>query len=65
MGITNKELADMYVTFKQQLKHFKQGQSLYDLNKYIESKKCLSVIKMEMNKRGLKKKEAKKISNVR
>ena len=54
----------MYVTYKQQLKHFKQGQSLYDLNKYIESKKCLSVIKMEMNKRGLKKKEAKKISNV-
>ena len=64
MGITNKELADMYFKYKQQLKHFKQGQSLYDLNKYIESKKCLSIIKMEMNKRGLKKKEAKKISNV-
>ena len=65
MELTNKELADMYATYKQQLKYFKQGQSLYDLNKYIESKKCLSIIKMEMNKRGLKKKEAKKISNVK
>ena len=45
MEITNKELADMYVKYKHQLKYFKKGQSLYDLNKYIESKKCLSVSK--------------------
>ena len=63
MEITNKELADLYVKYKHQLKYFKERQSFYDLNKYIESKKCLSLVKIEMKKRGLKKKEAKKISN--
>ena len=63
MKLTNQELATMYIKYKKQLKYFKQRQSLYDLNKYIESKKCLSIIKMEMKKRGLKKKEAKKLSN--
>ena len=37
---------------------FKQRQSLY-LNKYIETKICLSIIKMEMKRRGLKKKAEK------
>ncbi len=63
MALTNKELADMYIKYKKQQKHFKQRQSFYDLNKYIESKKCLSIVKMEMKKRGLKKKEAKKLSD--
>ena len=61
MALTNKELADMYIKFKQQLNYYKQRQSFYDLNKYIESKKCLSIIKMEMKKRGLKKKRGKEI----
>ena len=63
MKLTNEELAYMYIQYKQQLKYFKQRQSFYDLNKYIESKKCLSIVKMEMKKRGLKKKEAKKLIN--
>ena len=63
MELTNEELAYMYIQYKQQLKYFKQRQSFYDLNKYIESKKCLSIVKMEMKKRGLKKKEAKKLIN--
>ncbi|MCQ6282878.1 hypothetical protein [Bacillus sp. EB600] len=63
MKLTNKELAEMYIKYKQQLKYFKKRQLFYDLNKYIESKKCISIIKMEMKKRGLKKKEAKKLSN--
>ena len=63
MKITDKEIAELYIKYKQQLKYFKQRQSLYDLNKYIETKKCLSIIKMEMKRRGLKKKEAKKLSS--
>lgn len=63
MAVTNKELADMYVKYKKQVKFYKDKTSLYDLNKYIESKKYLSIIKLEMKKRGLKKKEAKKLSN--
>ena len=61
--LTNNELAYLYVTYKRQKKYFKQKQSFYDLNKYIESKRCLSKVKMEMKKRGMKKKTAKKISN--
>ena len=63
MELKNKELADKYIKYKQQLKYYKQRQSLYDLNEYFESKKCLSIVKIEMKKRGLKKKEAKKLSN--
>ena len=63
MEITNKEIAELYIKYKQQRKYFKQRQSLYDLNKYIETKKCLSIIKMEMKRRGLKKKAAKKLSS--
>ena len=61
MELTNKELADMYIKYKQQVKYYNQSQSFYDLNKYLESKKYLSIVKMEMHKRGLKKKEAKKL----
>ena len=63
MKLTNQELASLYIKYKQQLKYYKQRQSLYDLNKYVESKKSLSIVKMEMKKRGLKKKEAKRLSN--
>ncbi len=63
MKLTNQELAFLYIKYKQQLKYYKQRQSLYDLNKYVESKKSLSIVKMEMKKRGLKKKEAKRLSN--
>ena len=63
MELTNKELADMYIKYKQQVKYYNQSQSFYDLNKYLERKKYLSIIKMEMHKRGLKKKEAKKLGN--
>ena len=61
MKITDKEIAELYIKYEQQLKYFKQRQSLYDLNKYIETKKYLSIIKMEMKRRGLKKKAAKKL----
>lgn len=63
--MTNKELANLYVKYKQQRKIFKdrQTRSFYDLNKYLEIKTHLSHIKWEMKKRGLKKKEAKKLSN--
>ena len=57
MKLTNQELASLYIKYKQQLKYYKQRQSLYDLNKYVVSKKSLSIVKMEMKKRGLKKKE--------
>lgn len=63
MKLKNKKLLDMYINYKQELKYFKNRQSFYDLNKYMEIKKCLSIIKMEMKKRGLKKKDAKKLSN--
>lgn len=61
MALTNQELANLYVKYKQQLKYHKQRDSFYDLNKYIESKKCLSLLKMEMKKRGLKKKAVNKL----
>ena len=38
MKITNKEVAELYIKYKQQLEYFKQRQSLYDLNQYIEAK---------------------------
>ena len=63
MKLNNQELAYLYMKYKQQRKYFKHRQSFYDFNKYVESKKYLSVVKMEMKKRGLKKKEAKKLSN--
>ena len=63
MELTNKELADLYIKYKQQLKYYKQKQSLYDLDKYLESKKCLTIVKIEMKKRGLKIKKAKKLSD--
>lgn len=63
MKLTNQELAYLYMKYKQQRKYYKHRQSLWDLNKYVESKKYLSVVKMEMKKRGLKKKEAKKLCN--
>ncbi|MFJ8235863.1 hypothetical protein ACIQ34_08980 [Ureibacillus sp. NPDC094379] len=65
MELTNKELANLYTKIKNQKKHYKEKhrQSLYDLNKYLEYKECLAVVKLEMKRRGLKKKEAKKLSN--
>jgi hypothetical protein len=63
MNLTNEELAALYVKYKERKKFYKERQSLYDLNKYLESKKGLAVIKMEMKRRGLRKKEAKKLSN--
>ena len=64
MELTNRELADVYIKYKHQLKIYKQRrQSLYDLNKYLETKESLSIIKMEMKKRGIKKKEVKKLCN--
>ena len=65
MELTNKELANLYTKVKKQKKYYKEKhrQSLYDLNKYLEYKECLALIKLEMKRRGLKKKEAKKLSN--
>lgn len=63
MELTNKELADLYIKYKKKIKFYKQKQSLYDLDKYLKSKKCLTIVKIEMKKRGLKKKEAKKLIN--
>ncbi|MFC0274974.1 hypothetical protein ACFFIX_27110 [Metabacillus herbersteinensis] len=61
--LTNKELAKLYVEYKQKIKLPKKRKSFYNLNKCIEIKKYLSLIKWEMEERGLKKKEAKKLSN--
>ena len=64
MELTNRELAGVYIKYKHQLKIYKQRrQSLYDLNKYLEIKESLSILKMEMKKRGIKKKEVKKFYN--
>lgn len=65
MSLTNKELADLYMKYKKEKKLYKQKkrQSLYDLNHYFECKKALSLIKIEMLRRGLKKKHAKKLSS--
>ncbi len=45
MELKNKELADLYIKYKQQLKFYKQKQALYNLDKYLESKKCLTIVK--------------------
>ena len=65
MTVTNKELADLYVKYKKEKKLYKQKkrQSLYHLNHYFECKKGLTIVKIEMNRRGLKKKQAKKLSS--
>ena len=61
--ITNEKLAYLYITYKRQLQIHKQRQSFYDLNKCLEMKKHLSIVKQEMQRRGLKKKVAKKLGN--
>ena len=65
MELTNKELANLYMKYKKEKKLYKQKKrlSLYDLNHYFECKKALSLIKLEMHRRGLKKKQAKKLSS--
>ena len=62
-NITNEQLADLYVSYKRKLKVHKQRQSIYDLNKCLETKSHLSIVKKEMKNRGLKKKVAKKLGN--
>ena len=62
-NITNEKLAYLYVTYKQQLRALEQRQSVYDLNKRLEIKKHLSLVKNEMKRRGLNKKSAKKLAN--
>ncbi len=66
MKISDKELASLYVQYKKRKKFYKQQQkergSLIDLNNYLETKKRLTILKLEMNHRGLTKKQAKKIS---
>lgn len=61
MALSDKELAAMYLKYHKEKKLYKDRTSLYDLNKYLELKKALALIKMEMYKRGLNKKEAKKL----
>lgn len=65
MNLTDKELANLYMKYKKEKKLYKQKkrQSLYDLNHFFECKKALSLIKLEMHRRGLKKKRAKKLSS--
>ncbi|KGR77115.1 hypothetical protein CD33_04220 [Ureibacillus sinduriensis BLB-1 = JCM 15800] len=65
MNLTDKELAHLYMKYKKEKKLYKQKkrQSLYDLNHFFECKKALSLIKLEMHRRGLKKKRAKKLCN--
>ncbi|RHW40144.1 hypothetical protein D1B33_04675 [Lysinibacillus yapensis] len=65
MELTNKELATLYVKYKKQKKYYKKRQrvSIYDLNHFFECKKCLDLVKLEMQRRGLKKKQAKKLSS--
>lgn len=66
MNVTDKELATLYVKYKKEKKFFKENQkdrcSLVDLNHYLEVKKNLSILKVEMSHRGLTKKQAKKMS---
>ncbi|WP_175640662.1 hypothetical protein [Metabacillus schmidteae] len=58
-SIKNSELFSIYLKYKKQLKIYKQRESFYDLNKTIEIKKYLSIIKWEMKRRGLTPKAAK------
>ncbi|KKI91276.1 hypothetical protein WQ54_15755 [Bacillus sp. SA1-12] len=62
--ISNNELVVLYINYKKQLKIYKQRNSFFDLNKILEIKNYLSLIKWEMKKRGLNKKEAKKYVNI-
>lgn len=61
--LSNKELSYLYVVYKQKRKEIRKEQSFYDLNRYVEVKMYLSIIKTEMKRRGLKKKKAKKLGN--
>lgn len=63
MALTNEELASMYIKYKQQLNFYKHRDSFQDINKYLESKEYLSLLKLEMKKRGLKKKHVKRQCN--
>lgn len=56
---TNKELAKTYIRLKSEKKKLPKRQSCYDLNKQIKIKMELSVVKNEMKKRGINKKDAK------
>jgi hypothetical protein len=63
MGIeelSNKELAYLYIVHKQKRSEINKDQSFYDLNRFMEIKQYLSIIKVEMKRRGLKKKEVNK-----
>lgn len=66
MNVTDKELATLYVKYKKEKKFLKEKQkdrcSLVDLNHYIEVKKYLTILKLEMSHRGLTKKQVKKMS---
>lgn len=61
--LSNKELAYLYIVYKQKRKEINKDQSFYDLNRFMEFKQYLSIIKAEMKRRGLKKKKAKKLIN--
>jgi len=65
MSLSDKELANLYMKYKKEKKLYKQKRrhSIYDLNHFFECKKALSLIKFEMQQRGLKKKQAKKLSS--
>lgn len=58
--INNNELSCMYLKYKKQLKVHKSRGSFYDLNRVIEIKKYLSLVKWEMKNRGMNYKEIKK-----
>ena len=61
--LSNKELAYLYVLYKQKQKNINKEQSFYELNRYMEVKTYRSIIKSEMKRRGLKKKKANKLGN--
>jgi len=65
MKISDKELATLYIQYKKQKKYYKEIKkercSLVELNHYLEIKRCLTMLKVEMSHRGLTKKQAKKM----
>jgi hypothetical protein len=58
--INNNELSCLYLKYKKKLKVHKSRGSFYDLNKVIEIKNYLSLLKWEMKNRGMNHKEIKK-----
>ncbi|MEE1132092.1 MAG: hypothetical protein UHX00_10785 [Caryophanon sp.] len=59
--ITNVQLAELYMLYRNRKKAYKEmkSSSLESLNAYLSCEKNLQLVKLEMGRRGLTKKEMK------